>query len=176
MKLLAPALLLSLVVAAMFVTDRPLPPADFSFINRGDVTTLDPQRMSWMQDLRVARIVFEGLVANDVFTDGYDIVPAVAETVPGFENLGWFGLVAPAGTPPAIVKKVHDDTVKVLQSAEVKKRFSELGMAPVGNSPAEFTKAMKEESARWAKVVRERLAIAKKTLAEQKGAGARGET
>ncbi len=79
MKLLAPALLLSLVVAAMLVTDKPLPPADFTFINRGDVTTLDPQRMSWMQDLRVARLVYEGLVANDVFTDGYEIVPAVAE-------------------------------------------------------------------------------------------------
>jgi tripartite-type tricarboxylate transporter receptor subunit TctC len=83
-------------------------------------------------------------------------VPAVAETVPGFENLGWFGLVAPAGTPPAVIRKVHDDAVKALQSAEVKKRFSELGMAPVGNTPAEFSKAMKEESARWAKVVRER--------------------
>ncbi|MFG0285447.1 MAG: peptide ABC transporter substrate-binding protein [Phycisphaerales bacterium JB039] len=79
MKLFAPALLLLLVVAATFVTDKPLPPADFTFINRGDVTTLDPQRMSWMQDLRVGRLVFEGLVANDVFTDGYDIVPAVAE-------------------------------------------------------------------------------------------------
>jgi oligopeptide transport system substrate-binding protein len=79
MKLFAPALLLVLVIAATLVTDRPLPPADFTFINRGDVTTLDPQRMSWMQDLRVARLVFEGLVANDVFTDGYDIVPAVAE-------------------------------------------------------------------------------------------------
>ena len=83
-------------------------------------------------------------------------VPAVAETVPGFENLGWFGLVAPAGTSPALIRKVHDDSVKALQSAEVKKRFSELGMAPVGNTPAEFSKAMKEESARWAKVVRER--------------------
>jgi tripartite-type tricarboxylate transporter receptor subunit TctC len=83
-------------------------------------------------------------------------VPAVAETGPGFEDLGWFGLVAPAGTPPAVIRKVHDDAVKALQSAEVKKRFSELGMAPVGNTPAEFSKAMKEESARWAKVVRER--------------------
>jgi tripartite-type tricarboxylate transporter receptor subunit TctC len=83
-------------------------------------------------------------------------VPAVAETVPGFENLGWFGLVAPAGTPPAVIRKVHDDAVKALQSAEIKKRFSELGMAPVGNTPAEFSKAMKDESARWAKVVRER--------------------
>jgi len=83
-------------------------------------------------------------------------VPAVAEVVPGFENLGWFGLVAPAGTPPAIVKKVHADTVKALQSADVRKRFSELGMVPVGNTPEEFAKAMKEETVRWAKVVRER--------------------
>ncbi|MGQ0749935.1 MAG: Bug family tripartite tricarboxylate transporter substrate binding protein [Betaproteobacteria bacterium] len=83
-------------------------------------------------------------------------VPAVAEFVPGFENLGWFGLVAPAGTPAAIVKKVHADTVKALQSADVRKRFSELGMVPVGNTPEEFAKAMKEETMRWAKVVRER--------------------
>jgi tripartite-type tricarboxylate transporter receptor subunit TctC len=83
-------------------------------------------------------------------------VPTVAETVPGFENLGWFGLVAPTGTPPAVIKKVHEDTVKALRSADVTKRFSELGMIPVGNTPAEFAKAMKEESARWARVVRER--------------------
>ncbi|HJQ62881.1 MAG TPA: tripartite tricarboxylate transporter substrate binding protein [Burkholderiales bacterium] len=83
-------------------------------------------------------------------------LPTVAETVPGFENLGWFGLVAPAGTPVTIIKKVHVDVVKALQSADIKKRFSELGMAPVGNTPEEFAKAMKEESARWAKVVRER--------------------
>lgn len=83
-------------------------------------------------------------------------VPTVAETIPGFENLGWFGLVAPAGTPKAIISKVHADMVKVLQSADVKKRFDELGMVPVGNTPAEFTKAMKEESARWAKVIHER--------------------
>jgi tripartite-type tricarboxylate transporter receptor subunit TctC len=83
-------------------------------------------------------------------------VPAVAETLPGFENLGWFGLVAPTGTPKAIINKVHADTVKALRSADVKKRFDDLGMVPVGNAPAEFAKAMKEESARWAKVVRER--------------------
>jgi tripartite-type tricarboxylate transporter receptor subunit TctC len=83
-------------------------------------------------------------------------VPTVAETVPGFENLGWFGLVAPAGTPKAVITKIHADTVKVLQSADIKKRFDELGMAPVGNSPAEFARDMKAESALWAKVIRER--------------------
>lgn len=83
-------------------------------------------------------------------------VPTVAETVPGFENLGWFGLVAPAGTPKAVIAKIHADTVKVLQSADIKKRFDELGMVPVGNSPAEFARDMKAESALWAKVIRER--------------------
>ncbi len=83
-------------------------------------------------------------------------VPAVAETIPGFENLGWFGLVAPAGTPKAVIEKIHGDTVKALQSADLKKRFDELGMVPVGNAPAAFARAMREESARWAKVIRDR--------------------
>jgi tripartite-type tricarboxylate transporter receptor subunit TctC len=83
-------------------------------------------------------------------------VPAVAETLPGFENLGWFGLVAPAGTPKAVLAKVHADVVKALASADVRRRFEELGMEPVGNSPAEFAKAMREESARWAKVIEQR--------------------
>jgi len=83
-------------------------------------------------------------------------VPAIAETLPGFENLGWFGLVAPTGTPQAILDKIHADVTKVLAAADVKKRFDDLGMAPAGNTPAEFTRAMKEESERWARVVRER--------------------
>jgi tripartite-type tricarboxylate transporter receptor subunit TctC len=83
-------------------------------------------------------------------------VPTVAETLPGFENLGWFGLVAPAATPRAVVQRIHADVVKVLRSTEVGRRFEELGMAPVGNTPAEFTQAMRAESARWEKVIRER--------------------
>ena len=83
-------------------------------------------------------------------------VPAIAETLPGFENLGWFGLVAPTGTPQAILDKIHADMTKVLAAADVKKRFEDLGMAPAGNTPAEFARAMKEESARWARVIRER--------------------
>jgi len=83
-------------------------------------------------------------------------VPAAAETLPGFENLGWFGLVAPAGTPQAILDKVHADMMKVLAAADVKKRFDDLGMAPAANTPAEFARAMKEESARWGRIVRER--------------------
>ncbi len=83
-------------------------------------------------------------------------VPAVAETLPGFENVGWFGLMAPTGTPKAVIDKVYRDTAKVLGNPDVKKRFEDIGMAGVGNTPAAFAKAIKEESQRWAKIVRER--------------------
>jgi len=83
-------------------------------------------------------------------------VPAVAELVPGFENYGWFGLVAPAGTPKEIVDKVYRDTAKALDSTEMRARFFVQGLEPVGNSPEEFARAMATERARWAKVVKER--------------------
>jgi tripartite-type tricarboxylate transporter receptor subunit TctC len=83
-------------------------------------------------------------------------VPAVAETLAGFENLGWFGLMAPADTPPAVIDKVHRDTAKALEGADLRKRFDDIGMAPVGNAPADFGKAIREESARWVKVIRAR--------------------
>lgn len=83
-------------------------------------------------------------------------VPAVAETLPGFENLGWFGLMAPAGTPAAVVDKVYRDTAKALDGADLRKRFSDIGMGPVGNPPAEFARAIRAESGHWAKIIRER--------------------
>jgi len=83
-------------------------------------------------------------------------VPAVAEYLPGFENLGWFGFMVPAGTPVHVVTKIHQDTVKVLQSGDVRGRFEQLGMAAVGNSPEQFARAIKDESAHWARIIRER--------------------
>lgn len=79
LKLLVPIILLAAVVIASVVTDRPLPPADFTISNGTDVTTLDFQRASWMQDLRIIRCLAEGLVRNDVFTVGYDHAPAAAD-------------------------------------------------------------------------------------------------
>ena len=83
-------------------------------------------------------------------------VPTVAETVPGFENYGWFGLVAPTGTPPAVLERVHRDTVKALDSAEMRGRFYVLGMTIVTNTPQQFERDMRSERARWGKVVTER--------------------
>ncbi|HTD90343.1 MAG TPA: tripartite tricarboxylate transporter substrate binding protein [Burkholderiales bacterium] len=83
-------------------------------------------------------------------------VPAAAETLPGFENLGWFGLVTSTGTPKAVIDKIHKDTAKVLQSPDIRARYEQLGMMPVGNTPAQFAKEIKDETVRWGKIVRER--------------------
>src|SRR6266850_2152652 len=83
-------------------------------------------------------------------------VPPIAATLPGFENSGWFGIVAPAGTPREIVQRVYLETRRALETTELKARFYAQGLTPVANSPEEFARAMKAESAMWARVVRER--------------------
>ena len=83
-------------------------------------------------------------------------VPPIAKTVPGFENQGWFGLVAPTGTPRDIIQKVYRDTKKALEASDLRARLWVQGLAPVANTPEEMGRAMKEESALWAKVVKER--------------------
>jgi tripartite-type tricarboxylate transporter receptor subunit TctC len=83
-------------------------------------------------------------------------VPAASEIIPGFENAGWFGLMAPAGTPKEVVDRIYRDSAKILNSDDFRSRLAQQGMAPVANSPADFAAAIREESARWAKVVKER--------------------
>src|SRR5687768_4334651 len=83
-------------------------------------------------------------------------VPPIAKTIPGFENTGWFGIVAPTGTPKEIVQKVYRDTRKALEASDLRGRLFVQGLAPVGNTPEEMAKEMKEESALWARVVAER--------------------
>lgn len=84
-------------------------------------------------------------------------VPTVAESgMPGFENTGWFGFLAPAGTPPEIISKIQLDTAKVLAESDTKARLYVQGMTPEGNTAAEFAKAMDAESKLWATLVKAR--------------------
>lgn len=75
-----PLLTLVALIGLALAFDRPLPRADFVAVNNGEVSTLDPAQMSWLQDFRAARLIFEGLTASDVFSDGYDTIPAAAES------------------------------------------------------------------------------------------------
>jgi tripartite-type tricarboxylate transporter receptor subunit TctC len=82
-------------------------------------------------------------------------VPTIAESgLPGFEVVGWYGVLAPARTPPAIVERLHREFVKILQTPEIRDRLTSEGAEPVGNTPAEFTAFLKTDIARWAKVIK----------------------
>jgi tripartite-type tricarboxylate transporter receptor subunit TctC len=83
-------------------------------------------------------------------------LPTMAESgYPGFEAVPWFGLLAPAGTPRAIVEKVHQETVRCLAKPEIRARFAELGLDAIGNSPEEFAAVIKSEIPQWAAVIKE---------------------
>ena len=83
-------------------------------------------------------------------------VPAVAETLKGFENSGWFGLMAPAGTPKEIIDKVARDSAKALESTDLKARLYVQGMTPVGAGPQAMAEQIRAETALWARIVKER--------------------
>jgi len=83
-------------------------------------------------------------------------VPTIAEAgVPGYEANNWWGILAPAGTPPAIVNRLHTELSAILTSAETQKRFSAEGAEVVRMAPAEFGRFVVAETAKWARVVKE---------------------
>ena len=81
-------------------------------------------------------------------------VPAVAETVAGFESSGWYALMGPAGIPRDVVLRLHDGFARALRNPEVSKRLSEMGVDVVAGTPDELTRLMPMEIKKWGAVVR----------------------
>jgi len=82
-------------------------------------------------------------------------IPTVAEAgVPGYESGAWFGLVAPSGTPKAVIDKLAAETQRILKLPDVHERIASLGAEVVGNSPDQFNAFIKSEMEKWAKVIR----------------------
>lgn len=85
-----------------------------------------------------------------------DVPTADEAGLAGFESVGWFGLMAPAGTPRAIIDKIQADVAKVVQNPDVKAALAKQGMVPVANKPAEMARAIADESRKWARVIANR--------------------
>lgn len=81
-------------------------------------------------------------------------VPAVAESVPGYESTSWGVLIAPAKVPAAIIDKLNREAVSALRLPDVRERLARLGAEPVGNTPAEARKFVHDEVVKWAKTVK----------------------
>jgi tripartite-type tricarboxylate transporter receptor subunit TctC len=81
-------------------------------------------------------------------------LPIVADVVPGVSALSIVGLVAPAGTPKDLVRKISDDVGKAVRSSDLTERMTQLGMEPVGSSPEQFDTLIRAEIEKWARVVK----------------------
>jgi tripartite-type tricarboxylate transporter receptor subunit TctC len=81
-------------------------------------------------------------------------VPTIAETIPGFECVNWYAMLAPAKTPPAIVAKLNGEIVKMIADPPFAQRLIELGSEPQSSSPGELLAHMRKESERWDRVIK----------------------
>ena len=82
-------------------------------------------------------------------------LPSVAETgLPGFDVMGWFAFFVPGKTPPAIVEKIHVDTVTVLSDPGTRAKFENIGMVAAASTPEELAVLFKAEMDKWTAVIR----------------------
>lgn len=81
-------------------------------------------------------------------------VPAIAEVLPGFRSETWMGIVAPPGTPAAVTAKLSAAIARAVGEPEFKRRLAELQAEPVGNTPAEMAEVIRQDTERWAEVIR----------------------
>ena len=82
-------------------------------------------------------------------------LPAIGETVAGYDSAVWYGFAAPAGTPPEIVSKLNTEVLRVLAAPDFRSRITLEAVSPIGSTPEEFGSFMKSEIVRWAKVVKD---------------------
>ena len=96
-------------------------------------------------------------VGSDRRSGEFPDVPTISESgVPGFEAKSWFGLVAPAGTPPEIIKKINEDVTKVISDPAFARQYlAAQGLVPITGSPEEFATFIRAETKRWGKVVKD---------------------
>jgi len=93
-------------------------------------------------------------VASRKRFSGLPDVPALSESLPGFESVAWFGIVGPPGTPAAIADKVSLGVMEALKLPDVQKRLADLSAEPMGLGPGEAAAFMKQETERWGAVIR----------------------
>lgn len=81
-------------------------------------------------------------------------LPAVAETIPGYDVTQWYGLLAPAGTPKEIIERLHKEIARAIAQPKVAQLYTNLGTQPLSNTPAEFAAFIKAEGEKWSKVIK----------------------
>ena len=120
----------------------------------GQVQVMCTSPLPSMPHVKAGRLRALGMTSAKRASFAPDI-PAVAETLPGFETTLWYALLAPRGTPQPIVKRVYDETLKVLRTKDFVQQLESQGAEPVGNSPQELQKHIQTEIVQWTRLVKQ---------------------
>ncbi|HMG59936.1 MAG TPA: tripartite tricarboxylate transporter substrate binding protein [Burkholderiales bacterium] len=108
--------------------------------------------MPYVRAGKLKAFAVTGLKRSEILPD----LPTVAESgLPGYEAVGWFGLLAPAATPKATVAKLSAEANRVLAMGDVREKMLGLGADPAGNTPEEFARFIRDDQAKWSKLMKE---------------------
>ena len=112
-----------------------------------------PSAINYIKAGRLKALAVTSAKRSPAFPD----LPTIAEAakLPGYEATSWFGIVAPANLPPEILKQSSATLMKAINSASVREKYLAMGAEPVGNTPAQFATFIKNEIAKWTKVVKD---------------------
>lgn len=120
----------------------------------GEIQILMDVPSSMLPHVRAGRIKVLGMASDKRVAAAPDI-PTLTESGVAVVGGTWVGWLAPARTPKTAVDKLGAEIMKILQRAETRERFTQMGIDPVGNSPAEFSRFLRDEVAKWAKVIKD---------------------
>ncbi|HZI85110.1 MAG TPA: tripartite tricarboxylate transporter substrate binding protein [Casimicrobiaceae bacterium] len=121
----------------------------------GEVQMFFAQSSAALPYVRAGKVVALGVATAKRIAAAPDLPTIAEQGFPGFEATSWYALVAPAGTPPAVIDRLHAEIVRALAAPEVREKIAGLGADPVGNSPAEFAAMQRAETIRWTRVAKE---------------------
>lgn len=113
-----------------------------------DITTVAPQ-------IKSGRIKVLGVLGKSRSSMAPDIPSLNESGLPGYDASGWFGILAPASTPPAIVQRLNTELTAVLRSPEIRERFASAWLEPLPSTSEEMAALMKSETTKWARVIKE---------------------
>jgi tripartite-type tricarboxylate transporter receptor subunit TctC len=109
-----------------------------------------PSSLGYLQSGKLRALAVTSAKRQDVLPG----IPTMSEFLPGYEAYGWYGIVAPKGTPAEIIRKLNTAINAALADPVMKKRLGDLGCAVAGGSPADFERFIAAETEKWAKVVK----------------------
>ena len=121
----------------------------------GDVQMFFAQSSAALPQWRAGKVVALGVATSKRVAAAPDLPTIAEQGFPDFEATSWYALVAPAGTPGAMVERLHGEIVKALREPDVREKIAGLGAEPVGNTAAEFAAMQRAETIRWTRVAKE---------------------